>query len=82
MEQPVDVQGVGRQRQRRFGVADAVLTVVGVGVGGGDEGRNVAAGLAGQVVVDRLEVASARAGDRLVDVAGAAVVGGQRQGQS
>ncbi len=81
VHQAVDANRVDRQRNGgRFGL-DAVVAVVGIGVGGADERRNVAAGLARQKVVDVPErtALSARTSQRLVDVAGAAVVG--RDGQ-
>ena len=57
-----------------------VLLVVAEGVHGTDEGRYVAAGFAGEVVVDGPEVgAPAGPPDGFVDIAGAAVVGGDGQ---
>ena len=47
-----DADRVDGQRQGRFGQFDAVLLVVGVGVGGADEGRDIAARFTRQVVVD------------------------------
>ena len=75
-----DADRVDGQRQGRFGQFDAVLLVVGVGVGGADEGRDIAARFTRQVVVDLPEgLAAARTGDSLVDVPRPAVVGGDRQ---
>ena len=81
MQQPVDADRVRGQRQRGLGEFDAVELVVGVGVGGADEGRYVAARLAGQEVVDVPERAAAVAGtgEGLVHVARSAVVGGDGQ---
>ena len=79
VHQFVDPDGVHRKGNRGFGRLDAVLAVVGVGVRRADEGRHVAARLAGQVVVNLPEVLASRAGDRFVDVARAAVVGGDGQ---
>ena len=78
---PVDADGVGGQRNRGFGEFDAVLAVVGVGIRRTDEGGDVAARFAGQVVVDVPEGAAllACAGQRLIDVARTAVVGGDGQ---
>ena len=80
VDAPVDADGVGDERlagQRR---ADVVLLVVGHRIVGGDEGGHIAAGLAGQVLIDVPEVALvAIAVQGLVDVAGAAVIGGDGQ---
>ena len=81
MHQPVDADGIRGQWDRGFGEFDAVLAVVGIGVRGADECGDVAARFAGQVVVDVPEGAAllACAGQRLIDVARTAVVGGDGQ---
>ena len=81
VHQPVDADGIRGQWDRGFGEFDAVLAVVGVGIRRTDECGDVAARFAGQVVVDVPECApvAAGAGYCLVDVARAAVVGGDGQ---
>ena len=75
VQQTIDPHGVGGQRHGRFGELDAVLAVVGISIGGADEGGYVTARFVRQGVVDIPERPSAAgAGERLIDIARAAVV--------
>ena len=77
VEQAGDADRIGRQRHGRVFALDTVLLVVGIGIGGSDEGRYIPASFAGQVFVDVPEGRpSAGAGQGFVYVARAAVVGG------
>ena len=80
MDATVHTHGVGDERlagQRR---ADVVLLVVGHRIVGGDECGDIATRLPGQVLIDVPEVTCAAiAVQGLVDVAWAAVIGGNGQ---
>ena len=74
---PVHHDGVGLLGQRGVHRTDVVLAVIGHDIVGGDEGRHIAAGLLGQIGIN-LPVVLLAVGalDGLVDILGAAVVGG------